>query len=73
PGRGPASAAAAVLTVRESEVLRLITEGASNGEIAGRLYLSKRTIEHHVGSIFAKLGVTSRAQAIAAALRSPPR
>jgi DNA-binding CsgD family transcriptional regulator len=59
-----------MLTAREHEVLRLLVEGLSNQEIAGRLFLSKRTVEHHVGSILAKLGASSRAEAQAHALRS---
>nr|WP_260152301.1 helix-turn-helix transcriptional regulator [Hoyosella altamirensis] len=57
------------LTNRESEVLRLVSEGLPNDEIADRLFLSKRTVEHHISSIFRKFGVSSRAEAIAAALR----
>ncbi|AEF41284.1 LuxR C-terminal-related transcriptional regulator [Hoyosella subflava] len=57
------------LTNRENEVLHLVSEGFTNDEIADRLFLSKRTVEHHISSIFRKLGVSSRAEAIAAALR----
>jgi DNA-binding NarL/FixJ family response regulator len=48
------------LTRRELEVAGLAASGASNKEIAARLYLSARTVENHLQSIYAKLGVTSR-------------
>jgi DNA-binding NarL/FixJ family response regulator len=60
------------LSPREEQVLRLLTAGRSNADIAGELFVSKRTVEHHVSSIFAKLGVTTRAEAIARALRGRP-
>lgn len=50
------------LTARESEVLQLIGEGYSNARIAARLFISKRTVEHHVGRILATLGLQSRAE-----------
>jgi len=56
------------LSSRELEVLRLLTEGASNPEISQALYISRRTAEHHVEHILAKLGVTSRTAAVAYAL-----
>ena len=54
------------LTGRQIEVLRLLVGGDSNGEIAASLFLSKKTVEHHVSAIFSKLGVPDRAKAIAA-------
>ncbi len=57
------------LTVREREVLRLIAGGLSNGEIAARLVIAPKTAEHHVGRVLAKLGVRSRAEAAAHAVR----
>ena len=57
------------LTSRELEVLALLAAGLRNGEIARRLVLSTRTVEHHVSAILGKLGVRTRAEAAAAALR----
>jgi DNA-binding NarL/FixJ family response regulator len=48
-------------------VLGLLATGASNGEIAGRLYLSEKTVRNVVSAVFAKLGVGSRAEAVARA------
>jgi DNA-binding CsgD family transcriptional regulator len=58
PSRYPAG-----LSVREVEVLRLVAEGLSSAEVAGRLVLSPRTVEQHLRSIYNKLGVSSRAAA----------
>jgi LuxR family transcriptional regulator, maltose regulon positive regulatory protein len=55
------------LTPRESDVLRLLYAGKSNQEIAAALYLSLSAIKKHTGNIYGKLGVSSRAQAIARA------
>jgi DNA-binding NarL/FixJ family response regulator len=57
------------LTKRETEVLELLASGMSNADIAGRLYISRRTAEHHVASIISKLGLRSRAEAAAYAVR----
>jgi len=57
------------LTAREHEVLLLMVEGLNNTQIAGRLTVSPSTIKSHVSSILAKLGVTSRTEAVALALR----
>jgi DNA-binding NarL/FixJ family response regulator len=51
------------LSEREVEVLRLLSHGCSNREIAERLVVSTRTAEHHVQHIYAKIGVSSRAAA----------
>jgi DNA-binding NarL/FixJ family response regulator len=52
------------LTARELEVLTLIAQGRSNVEIASRLFLSPKTVSNHISSIFTKLQVADRAQAI---------
>ncbi|MGN6577569.1 MAG: response regulator [Nocardioides sp.] len=52
------------LSDREREVLALIAEGASNGDIARRLFLSDKTVRNYVSSIFTKLGVDNRSAAI---------
>lgn len=60
-GRSAGRSAVARLTAREREVLALMAEGLSNPAIAGRLYLSLRAVERHVGTIFAKLGLPNSA------------
>jgi LuxR family maltose regulon positive regulatory protein len=55
------------LSARELEVLRLIAEGLSNNEIAGRLHISLSTVKGHTTNIFGKLGAKNRTQAIAQA------
>jgi ATP/maltotriose-dependent transcriptional regulator MalT len=57
------------LTARELEVLPLLVEGFRNSEIADRLVVSERTIDHHVSAILRKLGVRSRTEAGAEAMR----
>lgn len=57
------------LSGRELEVLELVAEGLRNAEIAERLMVSTKTVDHHVSAILAKLGAGSRTQAVAAASR----
>jgi ATP/maltotriose-dependent transcriptional regulator MalT len=53
------------LTRRQQEVLDLLGEGLSDAEIAMRLFLAKKTVNHHVSAVLGKLGVRSRAEAVA--------
>jgi DNA-binding CsgD family transcriptional regulator/tetratricopeptide (TPR) repeat protein len=64
-----ASASPSGLSKREREVLTLVAAGFTNPQIATTLYISRKTAEHRVSSILAKLGVTSRSEAAAAAVR----
>jgi DNA-binding NarL/FixJ family response regulator len=73
PGRGPVPPAAELisetLTGRELEVLQLLARGWNNRAIAEALYISDRTVQAHLTSIFAKMHVTSRLEAVLAAIR----
>jgi DNA-binding NarL/FixJ family response regulator len=64
PRRTTASHAAG-LTLRQADVLALLAEGLTNAEIAGRLILSAKTVDHHISALLRKLGVANRRQAAA--------
>lgn len=64
PPAAPAPPLLDVLTEREREILVLIARGRSNSEIAGQLAVSPSTVKNHVTSLFAKIGVRDRAQAV---------
>ena len=74
PGEVPATSPAREqpfgLTAREIEVLRLLSQGLSNPEIAAQLYLSEGTVRNYVSSILTKLDVSDRTQAALLALRA---
>ncbi|MGZ6639777.1 MAG: helix-turn-helix domain-containing protein [Solirubrobacteraceae bacterium] len=57
------------LTARELEVLPLLAAGLRNAQIADRLVVSEKTVDHHVSAILRKLGVRSRGEASVAAMR----
>jgi ATP/maltotriose-dependent transcriptional regulator MalT len=61
--------AAPQLTARETDVLRLVAEGLSNGQVGARLYITTKTVSVHVSNILAKLGVSSGTEAAAVAHR----
>ena len=67
PPSAPGGALVEPLSGRELEVLRLLSEGLSNAEIAHKLYISLSTVKSHTANIFGKLGVKNRTQAVALA------
>jgi ATP/maltotriose-dependent transcriptional regulator MalT len=69
PAPPRARARAQLLTPRELEILRLVSEGLTDGEIAARLVLSKHTVHRHLQNAYARLGCSSRASAVTKANR----
>ena len=61
------------LSRREREVLSLLPSGATNKDIAGRLFISVHTVERHLANIYTKLGIRGRAEASAVAVRMAPK
>lgn len=70
PAPAPLPPLADPLTERETEVLLAMASGASNAELAARLYISQETVRTHVKRVLHKLGVRDRAQAIVYAYES---
>ena len=60
---------AAFLTGREMDVLQLLKEELQNKEIAAQLFISAKTVDHHISSILLKLDANSRSKAVAEAVR----
>ena len=56
------AAASAALTAQEAKVARLARDGLSNPQIGARLFISPRTVQYHLSSVFSKLGISSRSQ-----------
>jgi DNA-binding CsgD family transcriptional regulator len=57
------------LTPSETTIVQLVSEGLTNTEIGERLYVSRRTVESHLGRVYVKLELSTRAQLVAAAMR----
>jgi DNA-binding CsgD family transcriptional regulator len=65
PEPAPSDSEGHGLSAREAEVMSLIADGRTNGEIATRLFLAEKTVKNHVRRIYSKLGVVNRPAAIA--------
>jgi DNA-binding NarL/FixJ family response regulator len=73
PGSADEASGPASLTAREREIMHLISQGLTNGQIAGRFVLSEKTVKNHVNRIYSKLGASNRAQATALWLGTAPQ
>jgi DNA-binding CsgD family transcriptional regulator len=60
--RRPAATGIEQLTAHEAQIARLARDGLTNPEIGARLFLSPRTVQYHLGNVFAKVGISSRSQ-----------
>src|SRR5262249_30362079 len=69
PRPAPGAQSAGVLTPRETEILARLAQVLPNPESPARLFISRKTVEHHVSNILAKLGLRSRAEAAAYVVR----
>jgi DNA-binding NarL/FixJ family response regulator len=67
---GPDACLIEPLTRREKEILKLMADGLGNGEIAAKLYLSEGTVKNHISTIYSKLGLNDRTQAVLFALKN---
>jgi DNA-binding NarL/FixJ family response regulator len=68
--RSETNSASEELSLRELDIVRLITDGLSNKEISARLFLSEKTIKNHTSRIFVKFGVSARTQVAVYALKA---
>ena len=73
PGSTSEASGPAALTPREREIMNLIAQGLTNGEIAARFVLSEKTVKNHVNRIYSKLDAANRVQATAIWLGTAPR
>jgi DNA-binding CsgD family transcriptional regulator len=68
-GAGRAVSGWPSLTASEQAIVQLVGSGLTNTEIAGRLFVSRRTVESHLGRVYPKLGLSTRSQLVSAVAR----